>query len=103
MTFLASKMLYWLFALPFLAGLKLWADWRARKVQAAFTAPRLRDTLITGVSTRRSWIIFTLQLLALGCFIFALARPRWGEDKIVQQESGRNVIIAIDTSRSMLQ
>ncbi len=102
MTFLASKMLYWLFALPFLAGLKLWADWRARKVQAAFTSPRLRDTLITGVSTRRSWIIFTLQLLALGCFIFALARPRWGEDKIVQQESGRNVIIAIDTSRSML-
>ena len=42
MTFLASKMLYWLFALPFLAGLKLWADWRARKVQAVFTAPRLR-------------------------------------------------------------
>ena len=102
MTFLAAKILYCLSILPLLAVLKLWADWRAGKVQSAFTSPRLRDMLVTGVSLRRSWIIFTLQLLALGCFIFALARPRWGEDKIVQQESGRNVIIAIDTSRSML-
>ena len=102
MTFLSAKILYCLSVLPLLAVLKLWADWRAGKVQSAFTSPRLRDMLVTGVSLRRSWIIFTLQLLALGCFIFALARPRWGEDKIVQQESGRNVIIAIDTSRSML-
>jgi Ca-activated chloride channel homolog len=102
MTFLAIKLLYFLFTLPFLVVLKLWADWRAQKVLDHFSAPRLRHDLVQGTSGERSWLIFALQLLALGCFIIALARPRWGEDKIVQQEYGRNVIIAIDTSRSML-
>jgi Ca-activated chloride channel family protein len=102
MSFLAPKILYWLLALPALAGLKLLADWRAQRVQQAFAAPRLRQALITGVSAHRSWGIFACQLLGLGCFIFALARPWWDEDKVVQQESGRNVIIAIDSSRSML-
>lgn len=102
MTFLAPKLLYLLFTLPIVVVLKLWADWRAQKVLSYFTSSRLRRDLVLGASIGRSWIIFTLQLLALACFIVALARPRWGEDKIVQQEYGRNVIIAIDTSRSML-
>ena len=102
MTFLAPKLLYLLFVLPLLVVLKLWADRRSRRVLNDFTAPRLRESLVSGASWHRSWLIFGLQVLALGCFIFALARPRWGEDKIVQQEFGRNVIIAIDTSRSML-
>jgi Ca-activated chloride channel family protein len=102
MSFLAPKLLYYLLLLPCLAGLKLWADWRALKVQEAFAAPRLRASLVTGVSTGRSWFIFGLQLLALASFIVALARPIWGEDKVIQNESGRNIIIAIDSSRSML-
>jgi Ca-activated chloride channel family protein len=102
MSFLAPKLFYYLLLLPCLAGLKLWADWRALKVQEAFAAPRLRTSLVTGVSTGRSWFIFGLQLFALACFIVALARPIWGEDKVIQNESGRNIIIAIDSSRSML-
>ena len=102
MSFLAPKLFYYLLLLPCLAGLKLWADWRALKVQEAFAAPRLRASLVTGVSTGRSWLIFGLQLLALAAFIIALARPIWGEDKVIQNESGRNIIIAIDSSRSML-
>ncbi len=102
MSFLAPKLLYYLLLLPFLACLKLWADLRARRVQDAFAAPRLRASLVTGVSSGRSWLIFSLQLLALAGFIVALARPIWGEDKVVQNESGRNIIIAIDSSRSML-
>jgi Ca-activated chloride channel homolog len=85
-----------------LVALKTWADWRGQKVLKQFTSPRLRDDLVVGASVWRSWIIFSLQLIALALFIVALARPIWGEDKIVQQEYGRNVIIAIDTSRSML-
>ncbi|GEP42639.1 vWA domain-containing protein [Brevifollis gellanilyticus] len=102
MSFLAIKFLYFLLLLPALVALKLWADWRARRVQEMFAAPRLRAELITGVSSGRTWFIFALQLLSLAAFIVALARPVWGEDKVVQQESGRNIIIAIDTSRSML-
>lgn len=102
MSFLAPKLLYYLLLLPCFAGVKLWADLRARKVQEAFAAPRLRDSLVTGVSTGRSWLIFSMQLLALAGFIVALARPIWGEDKVIQNESGRNILIAIDSSRSML-
>ncbi len=102
MSFLAPKLLYYLLLLPCFAGLKLWADLRALKVQEAFAAPRLRDSLVMGVSTGRSWLIFSMQLLALAGFIVALARPIWGEDKVIQNESGRNIIIAIDSSRSML-
>ena len=102
MTFLTPQLLYCLLTLPFLVALKTWADWRGQKVLKLFTSPRLRDNLVVGSSVWRSWIIFSLQLIALSLFIIALARPIWGEDKIVQQEYGRNIIIAIDTSRSML-
>jgi len=102
MTFLTPKLLYCLLTLPFLVALKTWADWRGQKVLKLFTSPRLRGDLVVGASVWRSWIIFSLQLIALFLFIIALARPIWGEDKIVQQEYGRNIIIAIDTSRSML-
>lgn len=102
MTFLVPKILYFLLTLPFLVVLKTWADWRGQKVLKQFTSPRLRGDLVMGASVWRSWIIFSLQVVALALFIVALARPIWGEDKIVQQEYGRNVIIAIDTSRSML-
>jgi Ca-activated chloride channel family protein len=102
MSFESPQLLYFLFALPVLAGLKAWADWHGGKAVGDFTAPRLRQMLVTGMSQGRSWLIFALQLIALACFVFALARPRWGEEKAPLMESGRNVLIAIDTSRSML-
>ena len=102
MTFAHPDLLYFLFALPVLAGLRWWASMRAGKIVEGMTAPRLRQQLVVGVSTWRAGFIFALQWLALACFIFAMAQPRWGEDKVVQIESGRNVIIAMDTSRSML-
>ena len=102
MTFASPDLLYFLFALPVLVGLRYWSAWRAGQIIESMTAPRLRSQLVVGVSSWRSGFIFALQLLALACFILAIAQPRWGEDKVIQIESGRNVIIAIDTSRSML-
>lgn len=102
MTFAHPHLLYFLLSLPVLAGLRFWASWRAGRVVARMTSARLRPALVVGVSAWRSALIFALQLVALACFILAVARPRWGEDRIIQQDTGRNVIIAIDTSRSML-
>lgn len=102
MTFAHPHLLYFLFGLPLLAGLRWWAAARSGTVMNSMTAPRLRQQLVVGVSAWRAGVIFSLQLLALACFIFAVAQPRWGEDKVIQMESGRNVIIAMDTSRSML-
>lgn len=102
MTFASPHLLYWLLALPVLAVLRLWAGMRAGRIIQHWTAPRLRPQLVSGVSRWRTQTIFTLQLLALACLITALAQPRWREDKVEQFDSGRNVILAVDTSRSML-
>jgi Ca-activated chloride channel family protein len=102
LSFAEPRLLLWLLILPVLALLRLGAGWRARRAVAQLTAPRLRAALLVGVSPWRAGLIFTLQLLALACFLLALAGPRWGEDRQTQVESGRNVILAIDTSRSML-
>ena len=102
LSFAEPRLLLWLLVLPLLALLRFGAGWRARRAVAKLTAPRLRAALLVGVSPWRAGLIFTLQLLALACFLLALAGPRWGEDRQTQIESGRNVILAIDTSRSML-
>ncbi len=102
LSFAEPRLLLWLLLLPVLALLRFGAGWRARRAVAQLTAPRLRAALLVGVSPWRAGLIFTLQLLALACFLLALAGPRWGEDRQTQVESGRNVILALDTSRSML-
>jgi Ca-activated chloride channel family protein len=40
--------------------------------------------------------------LAAGLAAFALAGPRWGEERIVTETRGLNLVLAIDISRSML-
>lgn len=102
MSFASPFLLYCLLALPVLVGLRIWSALQAGRAVEGMTAPRLRQQLVRGVSSWRGGFIFSLQLLALMFFILAMARPRWGEDRIMQLESGRNIIIAIDTSRSML-
>ncbi len=68
----------------------------------SLVSSRLRPHLIVGERTGRHWGQFGVQLFALACLLLALARPQFGlqEEKLLSE--GRNLIIAIDTSRSML-
>ena len=102
MAFAHSDWLWLLLVIPILLLGRIWADSRSEGVISALTANRLRDVLVKGGSSWRSAWIFGLQLAALGLFIVALCRPQWGEEKRELKESGRNILIAIDTSRSML-
>ncbi len=103
MNFAAPSYAYLLFALPVIALLKIWADRRAQKTLEAFvSSERLRSSLLGGASVFWSSLHFGLQLLALGLFIIALTRPQFGNQERVEEQTGRNIIIAIDTSKSML-
>ncbi|MCP5559210.1 MAG: VWA domain-containing protein [Verrucomicrobiaceae bacterium] len=102
MTFSRPEWLWLLLVLPVLLFARVWGNFSARKAVRGFTAPRLRDVLLVGVSAWRSWTSFILQMLALAGFILAFCGPRWGTEPRERRESGRNVIIAVDTSRSML-
>lgn len=85
-----------------LAGL-FWAFLRARreKALARMVAPSLQSRLLP--KGANLWGLQAFLILAgLALSLFAAARPQWGrtiEKRLVQS---RNVVIAIDVSRSML-
>lgn len=80
-----------------------WAFLRARREKALsrLVAPALQGRLFPRggrFSSLQSWCV----ILGLMLTVFAASRPQWGrsDEKIV--ERSRNVVIAIDVSRSML-
>ena len=95
----------WLWALvlvPALAAVFWWAQSRRSALIARIVAPRLREQLASGVNPTMRVVKTVLILLAIALTIVALAKPRMG---FVQREikaKGRDVLLAIDTSRSML-
>ena len=91
-----------LFALVPVLLLRIRAHILARRGAPGLVSPRLRDQLVTGSSIVWRWLRFSLFALAFAAVTVALARPRWGSEKVETRSHGRNVLIAIDTSRSML-
>jgi Ca-activated chloride channel family protein len=91
-----------LFALPPLIFF-LWWSWRKRDwLIAQFVRSRLLAHLTVGMSKTRLKIRAVLLVAAVTCLIFALARPQWGFAWEEAKQRGRDIIVAIDTSRSML-
>lgn len=94
---------FWLLALvPLVAVLLVWSHRRSRELVSKLVAARLRDQLAGSVSPLRRFLRFGLMLLALAFAVVALAQPRWGFREMETRQKGRDVVIAIDTSRSML-
>jgi len=75
---------------------------RARSKQwAAFVAPRLRPRLLARSSPLPRYLSFASLLLALALLIIALARPQASSGRESETLLGRNIMFAIDLSRSM--
>ncbi len=95
----------WFWALLFLAPV-LWffldAARRREALLARILAPRLQQSLAGQVSHFKRNLRIASLLLAIICVILALAKPRYGSIDQEIKSRGRDVIIAIDTSRSML-
>ncbi len=94
--------LWGLLALLPLVLLRLWSHLRAAKRLPGLVSPRLHRQLITGSSQFQRWLSFSFLALSLGFLLLALARPQWGFEETETESEGRNMLIAIDTSRSML-
>ncbi len=94
---------FWgLLILPLALGLFVWAERRRSLSLQRLVAARLQSTLAGSVSGVKRRVQFVLMLAALGCFIITLAAPRYGYTFEEAKRKGRDVVIAIDTSRSML-
>ncbi len=103
MRFGNPHLLWLLLVLPPLLALFFWWVMRAReKLLAQFVEARLLSQLTVGVSLRRRKLSFTLLILAVALLIVALARPQYGFDLQEVEQRGLDIVVAIDTSKSML-
>lgn len=71
------------------------------KQWAPFVAGRLRHRLVIGSSPVPRWLSMTLAVLGLVLLSITLARPQADAGVRVESIMGRNILIALDLSRSM--
>ena len=75
---------------------------RRTKLLARIAEEGLWSTLLPGHSSGRLRTRNLLRVLALALCIVALARPQWGFQWEEVQQRGLSIIVALDTSKSML-
>lgn len=100
----AEPMFLWLIP-PVVAGLTIFFVWSARKRQSLITRfiqERLLPNLVVDLSPTRRRIRASLIVAAVICCLLALARPQWGFVWEEARIKGLDIVVAIDTSRSML-
>lgn len=90
-----------LLILPFILLGAILAHRGRNRAWQRMVAPRLQSQLVQKTSTTRRWVSLGFGLLAAAFLILCIARPYIGETTTVEQISSRNILIAIDTSRSM--
>ncbi len=93
------------FALALVPALVAFFWWTARvkrRLVAQFIAARLIDALTVGVSAGRQKARVVLLVTAVGLSVLALARPQFGFSWEEARSRGLDIVVAIDTSRSML-
>ena len=101
MNFAQPGWLALLILLPFLAVGAVLASRLRRQQWAAFVAPRLRKTLLKRSSPLPRWLALFFLLTACAAMIVGLARPRGDAGTKTEKMLGRNIMIALDISKSM--
>ena len=102
MTFGAPQWLWGLLLVPLLIALFIRAERRGLKRLQEFVSARLLPHLAGTVNRPRRILRFGLQLLGLALAIASLAQPQWGYTFEDVKRKGLDLLIAVDTSRSML-
>jgi Ca-activated chloride channel family protein len=103
MNFAHPNMLWLLLVLPAALAIFFWWAWRERqRAMTQFIQARLLPGLIFGVSPARQKFRFTCIIAAVTLLIVALARPQWGFSWEETKVRGLDIVVAIDTSKSML-
>ena len=95
----------WLWALwlvPALVGLAWLAGSRRATALARFGDDELVRRLADSVDPGARRAKVTLQIVAVGLVLFALARPQFGTRVETVRSVGQDIVVAVDLSRSML-
>ena len=103
MTFAHPHFLWLLLVFPpGLAAFFWWSQRKNRALMEQFIQARLLPSLTVGLSPARRKLRFATLIAATACLILALARLQWGFDWQEAKLRGLDIVVAIDTSKSML-
>ncbi|PWU13035.1 MAG: hypothetical protein C5B50_20145 [Verrucomicrobia bacterium] len=103
MNFAHAQVLWLLLVFPPAMVVFFWWSFRRRaELMTQFIQARLLPGLISGVSPTRDKVRAAGLVLAVICLILALARPQWGVVWEEVKRRGLDIVVAIDTSKSML-
>ena len=103
MRFEHPQILWLLLVLPPALTAFFWWSWRQRqRLAAQFIQSRLLPGLLAGISPARRKIRFACLVAATACSVIALARPQWHFDWDKAEQRGLDIVVAVDTSKSML-
>ena len=102
MSFGAPQWLWGLLLIPILIALFIRAEHRGLRRLQEFVSARLLPQLSGTVNRPRRVLRFALVLLGLSLALLSLAQPRWGYTFEDVKRKGLDLLIATDTSRSML-
>src|SRR5213083_724047 len=102
MSFGAPQWLGGLLVIPILIAFFIRAERRGLRRLQEFVSARLLPQLAGTVNRPRRALRFGLQLVGLSLGLVSLAQPRWGYTFEDVKRKGLDLLIAVDTSRSML-
>src|SRR3989475_7439321 len=102
MSFGAAQWLWGLLLIPILIAFFIRAERRGLRRLQEFVSARLLPQLAGTVNRPRRALRFGLQLVGLSLGLVSLAQPRWGYTFEDVKRKGLDLLIAVDTSRSML-
>lgn len=92
--------LFWV--VPLLAIFAWWVERRRRAQTLRMAGARLAPRLAAEASPARRRLTWALAIGAVTLLLLALSRPQWGSQIVRVTREGLDVIVALDTSKSML-
>jgi Ca-activated chloride channel family protein len=87
---------------PALLAFFWWASRQRQKLLVQFIEARLLSQLTVGISPARQKIRFGCLVFAVTLLVVTLARPQHGFDLQEVEQRGLDIVVAVDTSKSML-
>ena len=100
----AHPQILWLLLVfpPAMVAFFWWSSRRRQELTARFIQARLLPGLVAGISPVRRRLRLVCLVLAVVALLVALARPQWGFSWQEVKQRGVDIVVAIDTSKSML-
>lgn len=102
MRFGALNLIWLILLIPLLLAFFRWARRRKRKTENLFADHPLWSRLRIGVSESKEKFRPVILLAVAVLLVFSLLQPRWGYHWEDVQRLGIDLMVAVDTSRSML-